>query len=707
MNSKMFTTPRPRPQFANSSTLGLDFDQKPISSISSSTTTTPSTSASKSISTPNITSIIDGTSTFVADQNYFDEISSMIDNSHLDTPQTCRLGSAPHLLRIPKQGIGSAGCGSIHSVVSQTNCPIDNSSKILLAKEQHSGVKEHQISGAHSTGTVGGAAMMNIFSSPRSFACTLSSTRSTSAPYTPTVVDECSPPCSLPAPPGSDPFTISGFGPESRSTDPMSGDFSAPLLNYLNDGLNSNSWGGFLPYSKITDYCFENSPDSNILNSNSNSNSSSGCGSNNNNSGSNVNNSSNNGNININSHAHNHNSNHGGSATTSTPSSVIGGNINTSKWGGSVLSKPNCVATPGSGNKTASSSSPPALLLSPSSLSSKANELLDSILMGIIKENGHAGNVFEQASQLINSTAVLLTTRFNKELPSLQPLSNNNPVAPSNSPNTSTGGGNWSPTTLGVGGPNFAAPTMLAHPDEFKNPSSFLKIYGDPLCGKQPSNGNPNPPSLGNMGAQPHDYPAGNVGAGFPNVNPMKGQNGNWACCKCSNVNFPRRFRCFKCGEYRDEVGDKIVAEYAKHVYLHHLKAYRSFNNGNTSVNSGSGSNSGPQSALSLGSGRTGVSMSIPSSFNESLQPVFIQRSNSNNGFIATTPPSNMNYIDSNGANNGSKQQCNSICADGINNNSSSSTCSTSPSTSVSPVGSGSMACQTTKKSSKILTVGL
>lgn len=633
----------------------------------------------------------------------------MIDNSNLDTPQTCRLGNtSSHLLRIPKQGVGSVGCGAIHSVVGQTNCPIDSNNKILLTKEQHSGVKEHPVNGPHLTGTVGGAAMMNIFSSPRSFACTLSSTRSTSAPYTPTVVDECSPPCSLPAPPGSDPFTISGFGPESRSIDTISGDFSAPLLNYLNDGLNSNSWGGFLlPYSKITDYCFESSPDGGILNSSGNSNNNSGCGNNNGNNNSNNNN-VNNGNININSQIHNHSSHGGSSVAASKSSSIIGNSINTSKWGGNVLPKPNCVATTESVNKITPSSSPSSSTLLSPSLSSKANELLDSILMGIIKENGHTGNVFEQASNLLSSTSFLLTTRFNKELPKFQSPSNHNPIAaatPSNSPNAGNGNGNWSPTTLGVGGPNFAAPTMLAHPDEFKNPSSFLKIYGDPLCGKQAPSGNQSPP-IGTIGTPSHDFQAGNVGAGFSNINPMKGQNGNWACCKCSNVNFPRRFRCFKCGEYRDEVGDKIVAEYAKHVYLHHLKAYRSFNNGNASVSNGSGSNNGSQSALSLGPNRTGIGLNISSNFNEGLQPVFIQRSNSSNGFITTTPPSNMSYIDSSGSHSSSKQQVNSVCTDGINS-SGSSTCSTSPSTGVSPVGSSSMTSQAAKKSSKVSTLGI
>eukprot|EP00918_Siedleckia_nematoides_P089137 GHVU01195990.1.p1 GENE.GHVU01195990.1~~GHVU01195990.1.p1 ORF type:complete len:372 (+),score=42.17 GHVU01195990.1:3507-4622(+) len=108
------------------------------------------------------------------------------------------------------------------------------------------------------------------------------------------------------------------------------------------------------------------------------------------------------------------------------------------------------------------------------------------------------------------------------------------------------------PTTTVPGGRHFAAPTVLAHPDEFKNPSSFLKIYGDPLCrdGKGPGD-------------------SGNL----PNL--TKGLNGNWTCRNCSNVNFPRRFRCNKCSAQRDEEGDRSVAEYAKQVYRQHVHAYR------------------------------------------------------------------------------------------------------------------------------------
>ncbi|KAJ1604561.1 little finger domain-containing protein [Cryptosporidium canis] len=620
--------------------MGLDFDHKPISSITSSTTTTPSTSTSKSASTPSIASMINGASTFTTDQSYFDEISNMIDNSHLETPQTCRIGNSSHLLRIPKQqqGIGGTSCsGTVHhGVVSQTSCSAESGGggKILLSKEQQSATKEPPVSGTHPAGVMNGSAMMGIFSSPKSFVCTLSSTRSTSAPYTPTVVDECSPPCSLPAPPGSDPFAISGFGSETRSTDPIPGDFSAPLLNYLNDGLGSDSWGGFVPYSKITDYCFDNSPEGGNLGSSG---------------GASITHS------------------HGSSTAASTPSSGLGSSISQGKWNGSVLAGSGCVNTPGPGNKAVSAS--------PSSQpSTKATEILDSLLMDIIKE-GHAGNIFEYASYVLNSATSLLAIRFNKEPPTSQP------PPPSGSAPSPAGGGNWSPNALGVGGPNFAAPTMLAHPDEFKNPSSFLKIYGDPLCGKQPSS---------SAISASHDFQTGSSGAGFPNANPMKGQNGNWACCKCSNVNFPRRFRCFKCGEYRDEVGDKIVAEYAKHVYLHHLKAYRSFNSGNAGG----------------GSGRSGMNQGASSSFGEGMQPMFVQRSNSNNGGFMPASPSNLNYMDSSGTNNGSKHQSSPTPGEEAGGSNSNSTCSTN-STVVSPVSSGSITSQTAKKSSKVLTAGL
>jgi len=83
--------------------------------------------------------------------------------------------------------------------------------------------------------------------------------------------------------------------------------------------------------------------------------------------------------------------------------------------------------------------------------------------------------------------------------------------------------------------------TKLVHPDEFKNPSTFLKIYGDPLC--------------------------------FSNQGPLpkRGRSGNWECPRCRNVNFPRRFRCNKCSTARDDHGDRIVSDYAKQVYERYM----------------------------------------------------------------------------------------------------------------------------------------
>ncbi|PFH35810.1 hypothetical protein BESB_054610 [Besnoitia besnoiti] len=90
------------------------------------------------------------------------------------------------------------------------------------------------------------------------------------------------------------------------------------------------------------------------------------------------------------------------------------------------------------------------------------------------------------------------------------------------------------------GGLHFAAPRVLVPPENLKNPSSFLKIYGDPLCF------------------------AGSRGL-------VAGCRGNWKCTKCGTVNFPRRFRCKQCDAERDEEGHRIVLEYAKSVYQQYL----------------------------------------------------------------------------------------------------------------------------------------
>ncbi|CBZ56353.1 putative zinc-finger-Ran binding domain-containing protein [Neospora caninum Liverpool] len=136
---------------------------------------------------------------------------------------------------------------------------------------------------------------------------------------------------------------------------------------------------------------------------------------------------------------------------------------------------------------------------------------------------------------------------------------------------------NW---TQGIGGPHFSAPTMLAHPDEFKNPSSFLKIYGDPMCavvdasmpqaGRQTGPGGRALPGFSGR----VDGASALAGGSTGNL-PIRGHNGNWVCESCSNVNFPRRFRCNKCGAVRGPQGDAIVAEYAKLVYHQHVKTYR------------------------------------------------------------------------------------------------------------------------------------
>lgn len=108
--------------------------------------------------------------------------------------------------------------------------------------------------------------------------------------------------------------------------------------------------------------------------------------------------------------------------------------------------------------------------------------------------------------------------------------------------------------TLASGGPidisagpiQMGRSLVLAHPDEFKNPSSFLKVYGDPQCRSGTA-----PPCR--SGTAP----------------PVKGQDGNWECMKCHNVNYPRRFRCnnVKCRSVRPTDADRVVTEYARRVF--------------------------------------------------------------------------------------------------------------------------------------------
>lgn len=83
-------------------------------------------------------------------------------------------------------------------------------------------------------------------------------------------------------------------------------------------------------------------------------------------------------------------------------------------------------------------------------------------------------------------------------------------------------------------------PPVLVGPDEFKNPSSFLRIYGDPLAATAPRKG----------GGRPESH-----------------QDGNWRCEACGNVNFPRRQRCHKCHAIRGPGGDAIVMQYCVRVY--------------------------------------------------------------------------------------------------------------------------------------------
>eukprot|EP00929_Paragymnodinium_shiwhaense_P016519 TRINITY_DN124932_c0_g1_i1.p1 TRINITY_DN124932_c0_g1~~TRINITY_DN124932_c0_g1_i1.p1 ORF type:complete len:509 (+),score=63.55 TRINITY_DN124932_c0_g1_i1:101-1627(+) len=82
-------------------------------------------------------------------------------------------------------------------------------------------------------------------------------------------------------------------------------------------------------------------------------------------------------------------------------------------------------------------------------------------------------------------------------------------------------------------------PSVILSPEEFKNPSSFLRVYGDPLaCGARKG------------GHQPESH-----------------LDGNWRCDHCGNVNFPRRQRCNKCQHIRGPAGDAVVLRYSLRVY--------------------------------------------------------------------------------------------------------------------------------------------
>eukprot|EP00928_Gymnodinium_smaydae_P055794 TRINITY_DN3926_c0_g2_i1.p1 TRINITY_DN3926_c0_g2~~TRINITY_DN3926_c0_g2_i1.p1 ORF type:complete len:554 (-),score=96.90 TRINITY_DN3926_c0_g2_i1:180-1841(-) len=81
---------------------------------------------------------------------------------------------------------------------------------------------------------------------------------------------------------------------------------------------------------------------------------------------------------------------------------------------------------------------------------------------------------------------------------------------------------------------------VLVCPEDFKNPSSFLRIYGDPLASQARRGGFGQPESR---------------------------QDGNWRCEPCGNVNFPRRQRCHKCQAVRGPAGDAIVLQYCLRVY--------------------------------------------------------------------------------------------------------------------------------------------
>lgn len=93
---------------------------------------------------------------------------------------------------------------------------------------------------------------------------------------------------------------------------------------------------------------------------------------------------------------------------------------------------------------------------------------------------------------------------------------------------------------------NVCAPTMLAHPDEFKNPSSFLRVYGS--------------------GSMLADLKASNAPITIA----------TWKCHKCSQTDIPGdECRCFKCDATRDVSAEEAVLGNAAAIYQLHLKAYK------------------------------------------------------------------------------------------------------------------------------------
>lgn len=94
------------------------------------------------------------------------------------------------------------------------------------------------------------------------------------------------------------------------------------------------------------------------------------------------------------------------------------------------------------------------------------------------------------------------------------------------------------PASKGANSAASLGPIVLLNPEEFKNPSSFLRVYGDPLA------------AAARRGEQPERY-----------------QDGNWRCEQCANFNYPRRQRCHKCHRLRGVSGDITVLQYCYRVH--------------------------------------------------------------------------------------------------------------------------------------------